>query len=195
MRKAVLLFMIAGGCADQGDRGALPRESPPRHEAVLDDQEALPGDHEADRLGGLLLAPDLPIDAERIEGLGPSEATLAALERRYADPRATTYERTRIVSALRHLDLPGAEAFLERVLRDDSTSVFVRRVAIKSYGRRPRALPLVASFANDDDRHTREAVLRALAQIDTPEARALLATRAQADEAPDLRALAARLVE
>lgn len=143
----------------------------------------------------LLRAPDLVVDEARLAAIGSPAAVVTVLERLLDDPATSRYERTRIVSALRVLDDPRVEPILEGMLDDDATSVFVRRVAIKVYARRAgaRALPRLARFMDDDDRHTRESVLRALGGIDDARARSLLRVRADKEEAADLRALARRL--
>jgi hypothetical protein len=188
----LLIFVVAcdGPGRDLGNHEpALPVERAPSAEGAARELEA--------SLRALLRAPDVVIDHERLAALGPPDVIAAAFEKLLADPSLSNYEQTRVVSALRVLDDPRAETLLEDVLRDDQTSIFVRRVALKAYAHRAqaRALPLLSRFAADDDRHTREAVIRALAGIADDGAAKLLAQRMTQDPAPDLRALAARLAE
>ena len=173
----------------------------PRHDEIPDAlEERVPQVDEGTRdlalpLRALLRAPDVVIDDERLSAIAAPDAIAAICEELLADPTLSRYEQTRLVSALRWVDHPQAEVLLERVLQRPETSVFVRRVAVKAHAHRAgaRALPLLARFADDDDRHTREAVIRALATIDGQAAKRLLVERRVQDPAPDLRALATRL--
>lgn len=185
-RLLLLVFVAVAAACDAAPERAITE--PAMHEPAAVEPDL-------GELRALLRAPDVVIDDEHLSAIAEPEALVTAFEALLADGATSSYERTRIVSALRLVEIPRAEALLASILNEPTTSIFVRRVAIKAYAARAqvRGLPLLTRFASHDDRHTREATLRALGRIDAPEARALLQERARREPAADLRGLARRL--
>lgn len=126
-------------------------------------------------LSGLEYAPT----PEEWRALGPEAAEI--LRQTASDPTQLATTRARAISALANFDDPATRPFLEAVLSNEAHPEILRRNAVTVLSLRHGAevLPLIAPFTASPSFTMRETAIRATARlaIDSPDAKALLATR------------------
>lgn len=124
----------------------------------------------------------LPTRADFVR-IADDEAVTEALIAIYGDASRHLHPRLQALGALRFFPSARTRGFLEQVLRSPATPDPHRRPAVKAYGTAvgEGAIGLLAELLEHEDVHTRDAAVRALAAIGTPEATELLQARLAAE--------------
>jgi len=192
MKSYQLLTLLAVCACDPGDQP--PAARPPTGEAPTTEVADTADDA---AIEALLASPDVALEAARMTDLAPPTKWLTAIEARLSDPDVSVYIKSRCVTALRRLEVPEAVRLLEHVVDDENAPALLRRTAIKAYAQKvpDDAIPRLVRLVDHPDRRLRDGVLHALAGIRTPAARAVLETRAKAEEDAMLRGVAQTYLE
>ena len=128
---------------------------------------------------------------EELQRFGPDVA--GRLERIARDASIPQLARVRAVSSLGRLDTEDAFQRIERLVGDDVLPVRARMAAAWTLGRffrwEPARVALLRRILRDRDPGVREQAVRALARVDTPEARAALEAHRLAERHVAVRAV------
>lgn len=118
-----------------------------------------------------LLGGERAPSAEEWKKLGPE--ALWVLEQIYNDPAALPSRRTRAVASMALVDDPAAIAHLEAILFEPATEESYRAIAAQALAQRvgPAALEKLSPLLSSKTATTREAAVRAIGTLSTPEAK------------------------
>ena len=134
-------------------------------------------------LGGIEYVPK----ASEWTALGPEAAQVLVSIAKAKQERPS--RRARAISALAHFPTPETRTFLETIASDPTLKTVLRRKALRalSHAYQGEALAFVQGFVAVEDKHLREAAVKSLAEIGTPQARLILEERRKVESAAFVR--------
>ncbi len=134
-------------------------------------------------LGGIEYVPE----AKEWTALGPEAAVVLVSIASAPDERPS--RRARAISALAYFPNVQNRAFLETVAGDTKAKTVLRRKALRalSHAYKADATAFVKGFVSSEDKYLREAAIKSLADIGTPEARLVLEQRLKVEKAAFVR--------
>jgi HEAT repeat protein len=134
-------------------------------------------------LGGVEYVPT----AQEWKALGPD--TAGVLRGIASSESERPSRRARSLSALGYFPSAETRTFLEAMANDNGARTVFRRKALRAlaFGYKGEALVFVSKFVAAEDKHLRDAAMKSLADIGTPEAQTALKARLKVEKAEFVR--------